>query len=480
MDLETLLKRLPANYTALDRDMIIKAYHVAEKAHEGQFRASGQPYLTHCTGVAIILADLEVDPPLIAAGLLHDVVEDTAITLETIKSEFGETVSKFVDGVTKLTNLPNVSRADQHEDEQLPLESQASAATSRKAALVAETLRKTFLAMGEDVRVVLIKLADRLHNMRTLNFLPESRQKKIAQETLEIFAPLANRLGIWQIKWELEDLGFRYTNPTKFKEIAENIASTREKREEDVKKITKKLMGILEGSDISAKITGRPKHIYSIYQKMLRKDLSFEMVRDLRGVRIIVDDNESCYKVLGIIHMNWRPIPGEFDDYIASKKPNNYQSLHTSVIYDDGKPLEVQIRTEEMHRNAEQGIAAHWRYKEKSPLITDDYEQKISLVRSLIGWQDVEDPQEYLEGMKSDVFRDRVYILTPKGDIVDLPTGATPIDFAYQVHTNVGHRCRGAKVNGKLVTLDSMLKTGDQIEILTTKKGGPSRDWLNH
>jgi len=453
---------------------------MAENAHKGQFRVSGQPYITHCVGVAIILSDLEVAPTLVMAGLLHDVVEDTTVTLEEIKNEFGETVEKFVDGVTKLTSLPNISRADQHEDERSPLENSQGYTGSRKAALIAETLRKTFLAMGDDVRVVLIKLADRLHNMRTLNYLPESRQKRIAQETLDIFAPLANRLGIWQIKWELEDLGFRYTNPEKYKEIAENLVSTREKREDDIKKIILKLDQVLKESDISARIFGRPKHIYSIYQKMLRKDLTFEMVRDLRGIRLIVDTIETCYKVLGIIHMNWRPIPGEFDDYIAAQKPNNYQSLHTSVIYDDGKPIEVQIRTEEMHRNAEQGIAAHWRYKEDNSLISNDYEQKVSLLRSLMTWrQEVDDPQEFLDGMKSDVFRDRVYVLTPKGDIVDLPAGSTPIDFAYQVHTNIGHRCRGAKINGKLVTLDYALKTGDQVEILTAKRGGPSRDWLN-
>jgi GTP pyrophosphokinase len=480
MDLQTLLLHLPKNYTAYDRETIIKAYNMAENAHKGQFRVSGQPYITHCVGVAIILSDLEVAPTLIMAGLLHDVVEDTTVTLEEIKNEFGETVEKFVDGVTKLTSLPNISRADQHEDERSPLENSQGYTGSRKAALIAETLRKTFLAMGDDVRVVLIKLADRLHNMRTLNYLPESRQKRIAQETLDIFAPLANRLGIWQIKWELEDLGFRYTNPEKYKEIAENLVSTREKREDDIKKIILKLDQVLKESDISARIFGRPKHIYSIYQKMLRKDLTFEMVRDLRGIRLIVDTIETCYKVLGIIHMNWRPIPGEFDDYIAAQKPNNYQSLHTSVIYDDGKPIEVQIRTEEMHRNAEQGIAAHWRYKEDNSLISNDYEQKVSLLRSLMTWrQEVDDPQEFLDGMKSDVFRDRVYVLTPKGDIVDLPAGSTPIDFAYQVHTNIGHRCRGAKINGKLVTLDYALKTGDQVEILTAKRGGPSRDWLN-
>lgn len=480
MELEQLIKHLPSNYSQIDREMIEKAYHFAENAHMGQKRASGQPYLSHCVAVAVILSDLEVAPSLVMAGLLHDVIEDTPVTLEEVKKNFGETVANFVDGVTKLTSLPTISRADQHEDELKPVDLTESYSTSRKAELTAETLRKTFLAMGDDVRVVLIKLADRLHNMRTLGYLPESRQKKVAQETLDIFAPLANRLGIWQIKWELEDLGFRYLNPEKYKEIANHLSEQRLNREKDIQDIQEVLQKTLIKSDIKASISGRPKHIYSIYKKMQRKDQTFEMVRDLRGVRIIVENVENCYKVLGIIHMHWRPIPGEFDDYIAAQKANNYQSLHTAVIYDDGKPLEVQIRTEEMHRNAEYGIAAHWRYKEGSTLISDDYEQKVSLLRSLMIWrQEVDDAQEFMEGMKTDVFRDRVYILTPKGDIIDLPTGSTPIDFAYQVHTNIGHRCRGAKINGKLVSLDYILRTGDQVEILTAKKGGPSRDWLN-
>ena len=480
MDLEQLKAHLHPNYSPVDRELIEKAYHLAEKAHAGQKRASGQPYITHCTAVAIILADMEVAPALVIAGLLHDIVEDTPTKLEEIRLEFGESIANFVDGVTKLTSLPSISRADQHEDERLPLDQPIDHSGSRRAELFAETLRKTFLAMGDDVRVVLIKLADRLHNMRTLGYLPESRQKRIAQETLDIFAPLANRLGIWQMKWELEDLGFRYLNPEKYKEIAENLAERRTKREDEIQLIIKKLDALLQKVDVKASISGRPKHIYSIYKKMLSKGQSFEMVRDLRGVRIIVDDNETCYKVLGLIHMHWRPIPGEFDDYIAAQKANNYQSLHTAVIYDDGKPLEVQIRTHEMDRNAEFGIAAHWRYKEGSAPITDNYEQKVSLLRSLMIWrQEVDDAQEFMDGMKSDVFRDRVYILTPRGDIIDLPAGSTPIDFAYQVHTDIGHRCRGAKINGKLVPLDYVLKTGDQVEILTAKRGGPSRDWLN-
>jgi len=480
MDLEQLVKHLPSNYSPVERELINKAYHFAAKAHKRQKRASGQPYITHCVSVAIILADLGVAPELVIAGLLHDVVEDTSVTLEDVSQDFGDTVEKFVDGVTKLTSLPSISRGDQHEDEQTPVEKPERDKSSRKAELIAETLRKTFMAMGDDIRVVLIKLADRLHNMRTLGYLPQSRQKRIAQETLDIFAPLANRLGIWQIKWELEDLGFRYVNPEKYKEIADNLAERRADREAEVKKIIKRLEFLLQKADIKARVSGRPKHIYSIYRKMIRNDQTFEMVRDLRGVRLIVEDSDSCYKALGIIHMHWRPIPGEFDDYIAAPKANNYQSLHTAVIYDDGKSLEVQIRTGEMHLNAEFGIAAHWRYKEGSSRLTDDYEQKVSMLQSLMVWhQEVDNAQEFVDGMKSDVFRDRVYILTPRGDIIDLPAGSTPIDFAYQVHTDVGHRCRGAKVNGKLVSLEYVLKTGDQVEVLTAKRGGPSRDWLN-
>lgn len=480
MDLEKLLNKLPASYTALDREQIEKAYYLAEQAHAGQTRASGQPYITHCVGVANILIGMEVSPSLVVAGLLHDVVMDSNVTVEDIRKQFGDTVANFVDDLTKITSLPQLSRGDQHPDERTPLPIANEASASRKADSVAETLRKMLLAIGDDVRVVIIKLADRLHNMRTLSALPPDRQKKIAQDTLDIFAPLANRLGIWQIKWELEDLGFRYVNPEKYNEIAEQLNLRRNKREDEINTIIKDLEGLLEKSEVKAKVSGRPKHIYSIYRKMLRKDASFDTIRDLRAVRVIVDDIETCYKVLGIFHMHYQPIPGEFDDYIAAKKPNNYQSLHTTVIYSDGKPLEIQIRTWEMHYNAEYGVAAHWRYKEGGSLISNDYEQKVSMMRGLLAWsQEIEENQEILEGMRSDVFRDRVYVLTPKGDVVDLPYGSTPIDFAYQVHTDIGHRCRGAKINGKLVTLDYTLQTGDKVEILTANRGGPSRDWLN-
>jgi GTP pyrophosphokinase len=350
---------------------------------------------------------------------------------------------------------------------------------SRRHDLASETLRKTFLAMADDPRVVVIKLADRLHNMRTLRFMPENKQVRIANETMDIFAPLANRLGIWQMKWELEDLAFRYINPKTYKEIAQNLTEQRSVREKRLQLIINRLTEVLREEKIRADISGRPKHIYSIYRKMLRKGVPFDLVHDVRGVRIIVPSNADCYSTLGIIHGNWPPIPGEFDDYIAAPKDNFYRSLHTAVVYEDGKTLEVQIRTGEMHENAEYGIAAHWRYKENKSH-DPDFDQRVTYIRQLMEWrQDVEDAQEFVDGMKSDVFGDRVYVFTPRGDIIDLPAGSTPIDFAYHVHTEIGHRCRGAKIGGKLVSLDYRLQTGDQVEILTAKRGGPSRDWLN-
>jgi GTP diphosphokinase / guanosine-3',5'-bis(diphosphate) 3'-diphosphatase len=484
--LERLLEQLPENYTLADRELIQRAYRVAEEAHSEQKRHSGEPYINHCLAVASILADLRVPPEVVAAGLLHDTVEDTTITLNDIKRDFGNAIAVLVDGVTKLTNLPRVSRDDQHAEnsngsngsetsDSLP----SNIALGRKQDLVSETLRKTFLAMGEDVRVVLIKLADRLHNMRTLGFMPEHKRKRIAKETLDIFAPLANRLGIWQIKWELEDLGFRYLNPEKYKEIAEQIQERRPDREVQIEAIKTNLLKLLESHNIKAEISGRPKHIYSIYKKMTQKGKPFDLVRDVRAVRLIVPDVPACYAALGVIHTHWRPIPGEFDDYIAAPKDNFYQSLHTAVIYDDKRPLEVQIRTAEMHQNAEYGIAAHWRYKEGAHR-DKNYEQRINWLRNMMEWRtDVHDAQEFVEGMKTDVFQDRVYVFTPRGDIIDLSAGSTPIDFAYHVHTDIGHRCRGARVNGKLVPLYQELKTGDQVEILTAKRGGPSRDWLN-
>lgn len=495
MRIETLLNALPDNYTDLDCELVKRAFRVANEAHEGQLRASGDPYINHCISVAIILADLRVPPSVVSAGLLHDTVEDTDITLDDIERDFGLEICRLVDGVTKLTQLPRVSRGDQRpedvkreEEERLltikrggvdPDDEVVQLMRSRRYDLVSETLRKTFMAMGDDVRVVLIKLADRLHNMRTLSHMPEKKRKRIAQETLDIFAPLANRLGIWQIKWELEDLAFRYVNPEVYHEISKLLAERRTNRETQMEKIKDALTQVLSQAGIQADISARPKHIYSIYNKMLRKGVPFDMVYDVRGVRIIVKDTPSCYASLGYIHSKWRPIPGEFDDYIAAPKDNFYRSLHTSVLFDDGKTLEIQIRTPEMHDSAELGIAAHWLYKEGKPR-DDDYERRIVWLRTLMEWKkDVEDAQEFVDSMKSDVFKDRVYAFTPRGDIIDLPADSTPIDFAYHVHTDIGHRCRGAKINGRLVALDYKLQTGDKVEILIAKRGGPSRDWLN-
>jgi len=483
--LENLLEQLSEKYTLADREVIQRAYRVAEDAHYDQKRNSGDPYINHCLAVASILAELRVPPEVIVAGLLHDTVEDTAITLADLRRDFGDTVAILVDGVTKLTKLPRVSRGDQHaeashsENGNEP-EEKIVDAKSRKQDLAFETLRKTFIAMGDDVRVVLIKLADRLHNMRTLGYMREEKRKRIAQETLDIFAPLANRLGIWQIKWELEDLGFRYVNPEKYKEIAEQLNEKRPDRESDIKVIKENLLDILAKNNIETELSGRPKHIYSIYKKMTQKGKPFDLVRDVRAVRLIVRDIPACYAALGVIHTHWRPIQGEFDDYIAAPKDNFYQSLHTAVIYNDKRPLEVQIRTPEMHQDAEYGIASHWRYKEGGRSSDKNYEDRINWLRNMMDWRaDVDNAQEFVEGMKTDVFQDRVYVFTPRGDIFDLSAGSTPIDFAYHIHTDIGHRCRGARVNGKLVPLHQELKTGEQVEILTAKRGGPSRDWLN-
>ena len=440
-----------------DFDLIKKAVDFGKRAHETQTRKKGDLFFNHPIRVATRALDYNLDATPIIACLLHDVIEDTGVTKAQISRRFGRTVADLVDGVSKLTEIEFESKAEQQ----------------------AESFQKMTLAMSRDIRVVLVKLADRLHNMRTLGYMPDHKRKRIAQETLDIFAPLANRLGIWQIKWELEDLGFRYTKPDRYKEIAHNLDERRPDRDNQVKQIIEQLKTLLAQANIEAEISGRSKHLYSIYQKMLEKNTSFDMVRDLRGVRLIVPDIPSCYSALGIIHTHWRPIPNEFDDYIAVPKDNFYQSLHTAVLYDDGKPLEVQIRTAEMNQNAEYGIAAHWRYKEKGKR-DDVYEQRIQWLRQIMDWShDVLSAQEFVDSMKTDVFQDRVYIFTPKGDIYDLPIDSTPIDFAYHVHTEIGHRCRGAKINGKLVPLEYKLKTGDQVEILTAKQGGPSRDWLN-
>ncbi|OGO47676.1 MAG: (p)ppGpp synthetase [Chloroflexi bacterium RBG_16_63_12] len=462
MKLETLLEALPPSLPLPERAMIERAYAVAEKAHTAQTRASGEPYVDHCLNVALILAELRLPTAVIVAGLLHDTVEDTGVTLEELRRDFGDEVAKLVDGVTKLAQLPRVSK-----DGSAPIDRHT------------ESLRKTFLAMSDDVRVVLIKLADRLHNMRTLNHLRPEKRERIARETLEIFAPLANRLGIWQIKSELEDLAFRYTSPEKFREISAQVEERHADRERTMESIVAQVRQALAEHNLEAEVSGRPKHIYSIYKKMERKGVGFDDVFDVRAVRVLVKDKPACYYALGVIHSLWKPVPGQFDDYVATPKDNFYQSLHTAVLYDDGRTLEVQIRTPEMHESAEYGIAAHWRYKEGARR-DEAFEKRIQWLRGLMEWrQDVASANEFVDAMKQDVFEDRVYAFTPRGDIIDLPAGSTAIDFAYHVHTSVGDRCRGAKVNGKLVSLDYHLKTGDQVEILTAKQGGPSRDWLN-
>jgi GTP diphosphokinase / guanosine-3',5'-bis(diphosphate) 3'-diphosphatase len=465
LSLQSLFEQLP-DLSPNDHLMIERAYHKAERAHEGQFRKSGEPYFTHCVAVAFILAEMKLDAEAIAAALMHDLVEDTSVTVEELRNDFGGNVAAIVDGVTKLKNLPikvDNSKRGKAADKEL------------------EYFRKMLLAMGDDVRVVLVKLADRLHNMRTLGYMSPEKQRKIARETLDIFAPLANRLGIWQIKWELEDLSFRYLEPEKYKSIAKNLDERRAAREAYMTQVIKVLRETLANNGIAkVTITGRPKHIYSIYKKMDRKDVPLAQVYDVRAVRVIVDNVIQCYQVLGIVHNLWRPIPGEFDDYIAAPKDNFYRSLHTAVVDNHGKTVEVQIRTWEMHEDAEYGIAAHWRYKEGNKQSRDKaFESRLSYLRKLMEFGPAEDAAAFVDSMKSDVFQDRVYVFTPKGDIVDLPAGATPIDFAYHIHTEIGHRCRGAKIQGRLVSLNYTLQTGDQIEILTSKRGGPSLDWLN-
>ena len=481
MEISEFVASLSNKYTQVDKELLQRALETAEKAHQGQTRASGEPYINHCKAVASILAEMHVPPIVVAAGLLHDTVEDTAVDLKDLKREFGKEIYDLVQAVTKLGSLPRVSKSttgsglgqkekigkDEEEEKQW------------RAELASENLRKTFLAMAEDPRVVLIKLADRLHNMRTLNYLPEEKQQRIAQETMDLFAPLASRIGIWQIKWDLEDLAFRYLEPELYHDIANQLDERRSERERKMKKIITNITKVMNQEGMQAEITGRPKHIYSIYKKMNSKKIPFSQLSDIRGVRIVVPNEEDCYAAVGIIHLHWRPLPGEFDDYIAAPKPSLYQSIHTSVVYEDGETLEVQIRTPEMHHRAEYGIAAHWRYKEGKKR-DKDFEQRVAYLRQMLEWQqDVETAQEFVDGLKNEVFGDRVYAFTPRGDILDLPIGATPIDFAYNIHTEVGHRCRGAKVNGRLVPLDHKLSTGDQVEILTAKRGGPSRDWLN-
>ena len=463
-DLEALRALLYAAITAehpnADLEPVGRAFDRAVEAHEGQTRATGEPYVIHPIASAQILAELGLDTTAIQAALLHDAPEDTEYSLTSVEEEFGAEVAQLVDGVTKLSKFSTHS----HEQQQ------------------AENIRKMLLAMAQDIRVVLIKLADRLHNLRTLFVLPLEKQQRIAHQTMEIYAPLAERLGIWQIKWELEDLAFKALEPERFRDLAKLLDTRRKGRETYIERAIATLRLNLEASGIEADIEGRPKHIYSIWKKMQRKSAEFGEIYDVYAIRLLVDEVRDCYAALGIVHSIWRPIPGQFDDYIAVPKNNRYQSLHTAVIALDGKSLEIQIRTHQMHQVSEVGIAAHWRYKEGTKS-DREYDAKLAWLRQLMDWQrDVSesDATEFVEGIKLDIFQDQVFVFTPKGDIKDLPAGATPLDFAYRIHTDVGHRTIGAKVNNRLVPLDYRLKNGDIVEVVTTKgEHGPSRDWLN-
>lgn len=445
-----------------DTVLIASAFEFAYQLHQGQYRKSGEPYIAHPVAVAGTLRDLGGSPAMIAAGFLHDVVEDTDVTIEEIDERFGPEVRQLVEGVTKLSKINFKSKT----------ESQA------------ENFRRMFLAMAQDIRVIVVKLADRLHNMRTLQYMPEASRRRSAQETRDIFAPLANRLGIWRIKWELEDLAFKYLEPDAFREIQQHVSEKRTAREEKLAKATDILRERLQQAGIRCQdISGRPKHLYGIYQKMQRQQKEFHEIYDLAALRIIVQTNEECYRALAVVHDAFRPIPGRFKDYIGLPKPNRYQSLHTGVIGLTGRPLEVQIRTIEMHHIAEYGIAAHWKYKEtggssNSHLTAAD--EKFTWLRQLLEWQsDLKDAQEYLDSVKDNLFEDDVYVFTPKGDVVPLSPGSTSVDFAYRIHTEVGNHCTGVRVNGRMVPLSTRLHNGDIVEIMTQKTGHPSLDWLN-
>lgn len=438
-------------------DQVLKAFELADKAHEGQFRASGEPYIMHPLAVADILAHLQIDHITLMAALMHDVVEDTSYSKEDLEEMFGSEVAFLVDGVTKL----NQFQYETKEDRQM------------------ENYRKMILAMAKDVRVVVIKLGDRLHNMRTLKHMRSDKQKRIAKETLEIFAPLAHRLGIFNVKWELEDLSFRYLEPEKYYDLVDQMKQKRQVREDIVNDTMRQLTKTLSEAHIKADIKGRPKHFYSIYKKMKKDNRDLSQIYDLLAVRVIVDSIPDCYAVLGIAHSLWKPLPYRFKDYISMPKSNMYQSLHTTVIGTMGQPVEIQIRTWEMHHVSEYGVAAHWRYKEGNKNGDKEFDQKVAWLRQVLEWQDTSNPTELVNALKLDVFSGEVFVFTPKGDVVKLPIGSVPLDFAYRVHTDVGHHCVGAKVNGKIVPLDYTLQNGDIVDIITSKTGRPSLDWLN-
>jgi guanosine-3',5'-bis(diphosphate) 3'-pyrophosphohydrolase len=451
-----LMKKMQANRPADDLEIIKKAYDYSMKNHAGQTRASGEPYLVHPLEVALVLAEMKMDPIAVAAGLLHDSVEDTSVTVADIRQEFGEQVAHIVEGVTKISKIDFATKEEQQ----------------------AENLRKMMLAMVDDIRVVLIKLADRLHNMRTLDYLPPERQHKIAKETLEIYAPIAHRLGMGKIRGELEDLGFRYLDPIGYQQVKQGVESQRKVGEAFLARVEGVVRDKLKEAGITARVESRIKRYFSIHKKLVRQRIDVEQVYDLYAMRIITRSVQDCYAVLGIIHNVWRPVPGRIKDFIAMPRPNFYQSLHTSVITEDGTPFEVQIRTEEMHKMAEEGIAAHWKYKD-GPVSAQD-EQRLAWLRQVVEWQrDVSDPNEFLSTLKIDLYPEEVYTFTPKGKVVVLPRESTPIDFAYSIHTEVGHTCVGAKVNGRMVPLRHKLHSGDIVEILTQPGHKPSRDWLS-
>ncbi|MCY4416205.1 MAG: bifunctional (p)ppGpp synthetase/guanosine-3',5'-bis(diphosphate) 3'-pyrophosphohydrolase [Chloroflexi bacterium] len=454
-------------------DAIRAAYDFAAKCHDGQKRLSGDPYIVHPLAAATILADLYLDPDTIKAALLHDVVEDCSVDIAELDSRFGPDVARLVDGVTKLERV----------DYRPPGSNGVNPADAES--LYAESLRKMLVAMAEDIRVVLIKLADRLHNMRTLDPLPEAKRRRIAQETLDVYSPLAHRLGIWELKWQLDDLAFRHLNEAKYREISRMLQARRSQREAYVAEVSDRLRDELFVNQLNADVSGRPKGIYSIHRKMQKyeaegKELSD--IYDLYAMRVIVDDVAGCYAALGVTHRMWSPIPGQFDDYIATPKQNMYQALHTTVHCEGGHPLEVQIKTRDMHQVAEYGVAAHWRYKERAGSAAGGrFEERMTWLRQLLEWQrETPDTNEFLESVREDLFHDQVFVYTPKGDIVELASGATPIDFAYKIHTDLGHRISGAKLNGRLVSLDTPLENGDTVEVVAGKTGrGPSPDWLN-
>lgn len=458
---EMIKKYLNDNQVAF----VHKAYDVAAKAHANQRRKSGEPYIIHPLGVATILAELQMDETTLAAAFLHDVVEDTETTLDQLKEMFGVKVADLVDGVTKLGKIEYISKEDQQ----------------------IENYRKMFLAMAKDIRVIMIKLADRLHNMRTMKYMPVHKQQSISRETMEVYAPLAHRLGIYTIKWELEDLAFRYMEPEIYYDLVEQVKVKRREREAMINEAVAEIKEHLDEQHIKCEIQGRPKNFYSIYKKMQRDHKELSEIYDLLAIRVLVDTVADCYGTLGVVHSLWRPIPGRVKDYIAVPKSNMYQSLHTTVLYHNGQPLEIQIRTFEMHRISEFGIAAHWRYKEsggKSNMPSGgdkDFEAKLSWLRQLLEWhKDMSDSRDFVNTVKMDVFADEVFVFTPRGDVIDLPVGSVPIDFAYRIHTDVGNRCVGAKVNGRIVPLDYKLSNGDIVEVITSKQAtGPSRDWMN-